>query len=109
MGDSSMIVDALINIRPGAQWTLDGDSYEGLNWLDENQTKPTKKELEDEINRLSLQYKNDEYQRQRLSDYPQIKDQLDMLYHDIKNGNLENGEWIKNIELVKAKYPKPTN
>mgnify|MGYP003352855056 CR=1 FL=1 len=104
-----MIVDALINIRPGAQWTLDGDSYEGLNWLDENQTKPTKKELEDEINRLSLQYKNDEYQRQRLSDYPQIKDQLDMLYHDIKNGNLENGEWIKNIELVKAKYPKPTN
>ena len=29
-----------------AQWTLDGDNYEGLIWLDDS-NKPTKKELED--------------------------------------------------------------
>ena len=34
-------------------------------------------------------------------------DQLDMLYHDIKNGNLENGSWIQAIDEVKNKYPKP--
>ena len=30
-----------------------------------------------------------------------------MLYHDIKNGQLENGTWIKTIDNVKDKYPKP--
>jgi hypothetical protein len=30
---------------PGAQWTLDGDSYEGLDWLDST-PKPTQEELD---------------------------------------------------------------
>ena len=30
-----------------------------------------------------------------------------MLYHDIKNGNVENGSWIQAIDSVKEKYPKP--
>ena len=30
-----------------------------------------------------------------------------MLYHDIKNGNLENGTWIQTIDDIKNKYPKP--
>jgi hypothetical protein len=29
----------------GKQWSLDGDSYDGLNWLD-NSPKPTKAELD---------------------------------------------------------------
>jgi hypothetical protein len=30
----------------GSEWTLDGDSYEGLTWLSKT-TKPTQEELED--------------------------------------------------------------
>jgi hypothetical protein len=30
----------------GSEWTLDGDSYEGLTWLSETK-KPTQKQLED--------------------------------------------------------------
>ena len=33
-------------IRPGARWTLDGDDYAGLTWLDDT-PKPTKKTLDD--------------------------------------------------------------
>jgi hypothetical protein len=36
----------LSNKYKGSQWTLDGDSYEGLNWLSDT-PKPTKKQLED--------------------------------------------------------------
>jgi hypothetical protein len=36
----------LTAIRPGALWTLDGDDYAGLTWLDES-PKPTKKTLDD--------------------------------------------------------------
>ena len=36
----------LSNKYTGQEWTLDGDSYEGLNWLSET-TKPTEEELID--------------------------------------------------------------
>ena len=35
----------LMYLRPGEEWTLNGDSYEGLTWLSDT-PKPTKKELE---------------------------------------------------------------
>ena len=46
IGRRPSIVSALEALRPKAQWTLTGDSYANLQWLDETQTKPT----EDEIN-----------------------------------------------------------
>ena len=52
---------------------------------------------------LTNQY---EYERNREKEYPDVVSQLDMLYHDIKNNNLENGSWIQKIESVKNKYPK---
>ena len=38
--------------------------------------------------------------------YPALVDQLDMLYHDIKNKNLESGNWITAIDQVKQQFPK---
>ncbi len=35
------ITKALQDIRPGAEWTLSGDDYANIEWLDTNQTKPT--------------------------------------------------------------------
>jgi hypothetical protein len=43
------IVDALHLLRPGAQWSLFGDTYEGLNWVDTTQTKPSLEEIEQAI------------------------------------------------------------
>ena len=45
----------------------------------------------------------------RKRDYPQIVDQLDMLWHELQaNGHISaDGEWYKAIEAVKNKYPKP--
>ena len=43
------IVKALKDIRPEAEWTLRGDDYESLEWLDKEQNKPTKTEIESAI------------------------------------------------------------
>src|SRR5688500_13420214 len=43
------ITEALSEIRPGAEWNLSGNSYDGITWLDNNQKKPTKKEVSDGI------------------------------------------------------------
>lgn len=32
-------------IRPGAHWNLRGNTYAGLEWLDDPSTKPTAEEL----------------------------------------------------------------
>jgi hypothetical protein len=43
------IQQALLTLRPGAEWVLHGDTYAGLEWLDAVQTKPTEQEIVDEI------------------------------------------------------------
>ena len=43
---------ALQALKPGAQWTLSGEDYYGLNWLDSSQTKPTKTEINSKIAEL---------------------------------------------------------
>jgi hypothetical protein len=37
----------LIRKYPNTLWTLNGDEYSGLTWLDEAVEKPSKKQLED--------------------------------------------------------------
>ena len=45
------IVDALHSLKPGAQWTLRGNDYTGLEWLDSEQ-KPTETEVNSKISEL---------------------------------------------------------
>tara|TARA_Y100001963_G_scaffold133635_1_gene193460 strand:+ start:614 stop:940 length:327 start_codon:yes stop_codon:yes gene_type:complete len=36
---------ALHILKPDAEWTIRGEEYTGLKWLDESQTKPTESEI----------------------------------------------------------------
>lgn len=64
----------------------------------------TWEEFEAEYNR---QYAIIDYVKNRTDAYPSIQEQLGMLYHDIVNGNLENGTWMDAINAVKEQFPKP--
>ena len=46
------IPTALQKLKPGADWTLFGDDYSGLEWLDSKQTKPTETEVNSKIAEL---------------------------------------------------------
>ena len=46
------ITHALIALKPGAEWTLRGNDYSGLEWLDSSQTKPTETEVNSKISEL---------------------------------------------------------
>jgi len=51
--------------------------------------------------------KNVHYERRKK--YPEIGAQLDLLYHDIKNGTLNtSGQWYVGITSVKTNIPKPS-
>ena len=97
------ILDAIISLRPNTNWSLNGTKYEDLVWLDETETRPTKKEIEDEIHRLDLNFDIRKYQRDRKNEYPAITEQFDMLFWDKVNGT---NIWQDTIQDIKNKYPK---
>lgn len=99
------IVDALHALRPDANWYLSGEDYEGLDWLDIIQTKPTQAEVNAEVARLQAEHDAKEYARQRAAAYPPIGDQLDALFH----AGVFPPEMAAAIQAIKDQYPKGGN
>lgn len=94
------IASALQSLRPGALWSVVGDEYSGITWLDTVQSIPTESQINAEIQRLQTAYDALEYQRLRAKEYPAFAEQFDTLYH----GGYD--AWKASIDLVKNKYPK---
>lgn len=84
----------------GKKWMLHGDSYDGLNWLD-NSPKPTKAELDSQWDAIQADINANAYKYQRAAEYPSFADQFDTLYH----GGYD--AWKAQIDAIKLKYPKP--
>lgn len=98
------ITKALLSLRPNSIWTVDGNTYEGITWLDTVSLKPTEEEVLAEALRLQAEHESLEYQRKRAINYPPIAEQLDMLYWDKVNGT---NNWQTAITAVKTEFPKP--
>ena len=73
------IVDALVELRPGAEWSIAGRDYDQLVWLDKSQTKPTLEELNIKLSSMKFTepWRLLREERNRLlaeSDWTQLKD-----------------------------------
>jgi hypothetical protein len=98
------IATAIKVLRPNAKWTIRGNTYEGIeDWDDGGENPPTEAEINAEIEKQEKEYDAQEYARNRVSDYPSLGDQLDMMYKDNKNSTTTHATAI---EAVKAKWPK---
>jgi len=103
------IIKAVLSLRPGAEFTVNGDTYEGIQWLEKpvwegGQKKPTKEEVEVEAERLQKEWEDVEYQRLRAPEYPDFKEYLDGL---VKGDTEQMQAYIDACLAVKVKYPKP--
>jgi len=62
------ITYALQSLRPGSEWSLNGNTYDGLIWYNSNELPPpTEEEVLVEVERLKQDWKNNQYQRERCS------------------------------------------
>ena len=95
---------ALNNLRPSSEWILRGNSYNDLEWIDTNVSKPTEKEFTDEVIRLKNTFNSLEYKRNREKEYLPLSEQLDMIYWDKVNGT---NNWEEHVSKVKDIFPKP--
>ena len=92
--------DALLSLKPNAEWVLRGDV---LEWLDSEQTEPTALELSNEVTRLQAVYDSQLYARTRKAKYD-LLNQDEMRYDDVKNSTTT---WVDAIDAIKAAHPKP--
>lgn len=95
--------NALLSLRPNAEWHMNNEQYSELTWIDKVQTKPTEDEVNAEIIRLQNLYDNLEYQRLRSAEYPPITDYLDGV---VKGDQAQIDKYIADCQAVKLKYPK---
>ena len=121
-GRANHIEDYLVNVRTG-QWFSWSDPtnkiYANLVVLDGG-SKPTEKECTDGLAAMQSAWdeENKQYKLERVvgvgttAGYETIANQLDQLYHDMKDGKLgvaaTTGSWYVGITSVKTAFPKPS-
>lgn len=95
----------LIAIRPGASWTLDGDDYAGLTWLDES-PKPTKKTLDDAWPQVKHDIAVRLVQEARAARY---RAEADPLFFEAQRGEdgVTMADWEAKVAQIKAELPYP--
>jgi hypothetical protein len=99
MIDYSLI---LVTNYADKQWSLTGDSYDGLEWLDSS-TKPTQSELDSQWNVIQAEIAANAYKAKRAAEYPPITDYLDGV---VKGDIAQQEAYIAACLAVKLKYPK---
>ena len=103
-----MIIEAILKINPDAVGNVRGTDIDTceIEWL-EGTTPISKTDIEAKMTELETEYDNNKYQRDRAVAYKELKEQLDLLYHDmVADKGDKTGEWFKHIKAVKDANPK---
>ena len=102
---NNTVIDAILKINPSAEVSVSGNDINTIVW--ENGTTPIPKaDIEAKMNEMS---NKSNYVQQRRNAYPEIGDQLDMLWHSIdQDPQLKSKyfDFYEAIKAVKVKYPK---
>jgi hypothetical protein len=95
---------AVLNANyPGSLWTMDGDEYAGINWLDDS-PKPTQAELDAAWPQVQYQQQYAVVEATRLTAYEQ---QSDPIFFKWQRGDATEAEWREAVAKVKAENPYP--
>ena len=89
-------------IGEGNWITIVGADYDTIV-LQEGISMPSKEDFDRVKLEVEQFIESQSYKQLREKEYPEIKDQLDMLYHDKIDGT---NTWLNTIQAVKDKYPK---
>jgi len=103
-----MIDKAIFKINPNAEFTYQDNDIDSIQWL--NGTTPiSKADIEAKMNEMANEPEQSNYAQQRRNAYPEIGDQLDMLWHTMdKDNELQHKfyDFYQTIKKVKVAYPK---
>ena len=108
MSNSDKIVKAIKKINSNAKFSFFGEDLDNINWSEDTTPIP-KADIEAKMNEMANEPEQSNYAQQRRNAYPEIGDQLDMLWHSIdQDPQLKSKyfDFYEAIKAVKVKYPK---
>jgi hypothetical protein len=100
MIDYSLI---LVTNYPGAQWSINGDTYDGLTWLDET-PKPSQAELDAQWPQVDY---NNQVALIEATRRTQYEAQSDGLFFEWQRGTNTQAAWEAAVQAVKDANPYP--
>ena len=95
------IPTVLTAIRPGATWSLNGETYEGLTW-DDPSPMPTLAEIEAAWPRVEAEASNEAARRHRAVAF---RDEADPLFFGWQRGENTEQEWLDKCEEIRQRFP----
>ena len=96
------IIEVILKINPNAEASTIDNDINQITW--HNGTTPiSKADIEAKMTELQADYDAKQYQRDRATAYPELKEQLDMQYKDLLNGTTT---WKDAVAKVKSDNPK---
>lgn len=99
-------IDAVRELVGGSIGGLSDGPLEQLKFCS-GQTPPTEEAIQAKLSELQADYDSKQYQRDRQREYPELPEQLDMLFHAIDAGALDKtSAFYTTLKAVKDKYPK---
>jgi hypothetical protein len=97
------IIQILSSRFEDSVWTLDGEEYEGLTWLDDS-PKPTKKELEALWPEVQSEVAHERVERARATAYRETSDPIFFRY---QRGSAPEQDWLEAVQKIKDENPYP--
>ena len=95
--------EAIRSLDKTAEYTWANDA---ITW--HSVSHPTNEEVAAELTRIQTEYDNNAFQRTRHDAYAEVREQLDLLYHDMAaDKGDKTGEWFKAVKAVKDATAKP--
>ena len=88
---------------PGAQWSLTGNDYDTLDWLDDT-PKPTQAELDAAWPQVDYGNQVAAVEQARRADYEATSDPL---FFEWQRGDGTEQAWLDAVAAVKAAHPYP--
>jgi hypothetical protein len=86
-----------------SQWTLDGDTYDGLVWLDSD-PKPTQAELDAQWPAVDYQKQYDYVSQTRHNEYIAKSDPI---FFEWQRGTKTQADWDAAVQAIKDANPYP--
>ena len=88
---------------PLAQWSLDGDSYDGLVWFDST-PKPTQAELDAQWPAVDYQNQCKAVEQTRHANYIKTSDPI---FFEWQRGTKTQADWDAAVQAIKDANPYP--
>jgi hypothetical protein len=97
------IAAILVRKFAGAEWTLSGDTHEGLTWLSEGEA-PTEAQLEALWPEVQSEVAHEQVEQARAQAYRETSDPI---FFEWQRGDKTEAEWLAAVQAVKTANPYP--